>query len=151
KTAASGFAPAISILKTLKGCDETTGASLGTWFKQVYAGPTEILFGVADGGDPVCEVVRRLMAENPGCRARLVVCAKRVGPNAKVAKLAQLQKLAAHDLILISDADVHVPPDFLNSFVAPLRDEKTALVNCFYRLANPVTAAMRWEAVAINA
>ena len=25
------------------------------------------------------------------------------------------------------------------------------LVNCFYRLANPSTAAMRWEAVAINA
>ena len=25
------------------------------------------------------------------------------------------------------------------------------LVNCFYRLANPVTTAMRWEAVAINA
>ena len=26
-----------------------------------------------------------------------------------------------------------------------------ALVNCFYRLANPATVAMRWEAVAINA
>ena len=24
-------------------------------------------------------------------------------------------------------------------------------VNCFYRLANPSTTAMRWEAVAINA
>ena len=28
---------------------------------------------------------------------------------------------------------------------------KTGLVNCFYRLANPATAAMRCEAVAINA
>jgi ceramide glucosyltransferase len=51
----------------------------------------------------------------------------------------------------MSDADVRAPSDFLANAVAPLRDDKTALVNCFYRLANPTTAAMRWEAVAINA
>ncbi len=149
--AADHFAPAVSILKPLKGCDETTAESLQTWFKQSYAGPVEILLGVADAGDPVCEIVRRLIAENPGCRARLVVCENLAGANAKVAKLAQLEKLAAHDLILTSDADVRVPPDFMVNFVVPLRDEKTALVNCFYRLANPTTRAMQWEAVAVNA
>ncbi len=151
KIAVPGFAPAVSILKPLKGCDETTAASLASWFKQNYAGPVEILFGVADAGDPVCEIVRRLVAENAGVRARLVVCENLAGANAKVAKLAQMEKLAAHDLILISDADVRVPLDFLASFVAPLREEKIALVNCFYRLANPATDAMRWEAVAVNA
>ncbi len=151
RIAVPGFAPAVSLLKPLKGGDETTAASLASWFRQTYAGPMELLFGVADGGDPVGEMVRRLMAENPGVRARLVICEPLTGANAKAAKLAQLEKLAAHDLVLVSDADVRVPPDFLASFVAPLRDEKTALVNCFYRLANPVTAAMQWEAVAINA
>ena len=145
------FAPAVSILKPLKGCDETTAASLVSWFTQHYAGPVEILFGVATANDPVCAIVRRLIAEYPDRPARLIICEKLAGMNAKAAKLAQLEKLAAHDLILISDADVRVPPDFLASFVAPLRDEPTALVNCFYRLANPATTAMRWEAVAINA
>jgi ceramide glucosyltransferase len=74
-----------------------------------------------------------------------------LGANAKVSTLAQLEKLAAHDLILISDADVRVPPDFLANFVAPLREEAIGLVNCFYRLANPTTTAMQWEAIAINA
>jgi len=151
KSPASGFAPPVSILKPLKGCDETTAASLQSWFNQSYAGAVEIIFGVADAGDPVGEIVRRLMAENPRCPARLVVCDHPAGANAKVAKLAQLQPLAAHDLILLSDADVRVPPDFLTRFVAPLRAEQTALVNCFYRLANPATTAMQWEAVAINA
>jgi ceramide glucosyltransferase len=151
KSAAPDFAPAISILKTLKGCDDTTAASLESWFKQTYAGPLEIIFGVADAADPVCEIVRRLTAENPGRNARLIVCENPDGANAKMAKLAQIEKLAAYDLILISDADVRVPPDFLGSFVVPLRDEKAALVNCFYRLANPATKAMQWEAVAINA
>lgn len=151
KAAVEGFAPAISILKTLKGRDETTGASLESWFKQSYSGPAEIFFGVADAGDPVCEIVRRLIAENSGVPARLVICGDLAGANAKVAKLAQLEKLAAHELILISDADVRVPPDFLANFVAPLRQKNTALVNCFYRLANPATTPMEWEAVAVNA
>ncbi len=151
KVSTAGFAPAVSILKPLRGCDATTAASLASWLKQDYVGAVEILFGVGDAADPVCEIVRRLLAENPGCGARLVVCEHLVGANAKVAKLAQLEKLAAHDLILISDEDVRVEPDFLSQFVAPLRDEQTGLVNCFYRVANPATAAMRWEALAVNA
>ena len=151
KTADPVFAPAISLLKPLKGCDETTAASLASWLKQNYAGPLQILFGVAEENDPVCAVVRQLLAENPNVTAQLVVCKDLQGTNAKVAKLAQLARLARHDLILISDADVRVQPDFIANFVMPMRDEKTALVNCFYRLANPTTTAMRWEAVAINA
>jgi len=151
KNARADFAPAVSILKPLKGCDETTRESLEAWFKQIYTGEVEIIFGVASANDPVCEIVRGLIAENPGCAAQIVFCKQLGGMNAKVAQLVQLERLAQHDLILICDADVRVPPDFLGNFVVPLRDEKTALVNCFYRLANPVTTAMRWEAVAINA
>lgn len=151
RVADSNFSPAISILKPLKGCDETTAASIESWFSQNYSGPMQILFGVADANDPAGNIVRELLKKYSGGGAQLVVCAENPGANAKVATLAQLEKLARHDLILVSDADVRVPPDFLGNFVAPLRDEKTGLVNCFYRLANPTTTAMQWEAVAINA
>ena len=151
KTAGENFAPAVSILKPLKGGDATTRESLQSWLRQNYAGPVEILFGVADENDPVNEIVRNLLAEHPAANARLVICQNLTGTNAKVAKLAQLEKLARHDLILTCDADVRVPADFLTNFVSPLRAEKIALVNCFYRLANPTTNAMRWEAVAVNA
>ena len=151
KIADQYFAPAVSILKPLKGSDATTRDSLQSWLRQNYGGPIQILFGVAEAADPVCELVRALLAENPNADARLVVCHPLQGTNAKAAKLAQLEKLATHDLIVVCDADVRVPPDFLANLVAPLRDEKTALVNCFYRLANPTTLAMQWEAVAVNA
>ena len=145
------FTPPLTLLKPLKGCDETTAASLASWLNQNYTGPVQILFGVADGNDPVCPIVNRLISQNPGRDAQLIVCGELAGANAKAAKLAQLEKLAKHELILVSDADVRVPPDFLANIVAPLRDPKTGLVNCFYRLANPATTAMRWEAVAVNA
>jgi ceramide glucosyltransferase len=54
-------------------------------------------------------------------------------------------------VIIISDADVHVPPDFLANVVSPLREDNVGLVSCFYRLANPATLAMQSEAIAINA
>jgi ceramide glucosyltransferase len=175
RIAGSGFAPPISILKPLKGCDATTAESLQSWFNQNYSGQTQILLGVADANDPVCTIVREIIANNPKSDAQLVICEKLIGANAKVAQLAQLEKLAKHELILVSDADVRVPPDFLANLAAPLHDEGGAgsplpaaaiqsdpgahrvtrptvgLVNCFYRLANPTTTAMRWEAVAINA
>jgi ceramide glucosyltransferase len=81
KIAADNFAPAVSILKPLKGCDETTAASLASWFTQNYAGPVEIIFGVAEAGDPVCDIVRRLIAENSGVPAQLVTCENLTGAN----------------------------------------------------------------------
>ncbi|HEU6449063.1 MAG TPA: glycosyltransferase [Verrucomicrobiae bacterium] len=168
-----GFVPAISILKPLKGCDDTTFESLESWLKQKYSGQIQILFGVADANDPVCKIIEMLLQKYPEADVKLIVCAENLGANAKVATLAQLEKLAKHELILASDADVRVPEDFLANVVAPFSQELVAadvsplnligadshrllqkevgLVNCFYRLANPATSAMQWEAIAVNA
>ena len=151
-----GFSPAVTLLKPLKGCDPSTESCLRSWFTQVYSGQVQILFGVADVSDPVCEVVRKLMVEFPQSDAQLIVCSDMKGVNAKVAKLATLEPLAKHEIFIVSDADVRVPADFLQNVVAPFapkpgRDSQVGLVNCFYRLANPSTLAMQWEAVAINA
>ena len=142
---------AVTLLKPLKGCDETTEACLRSWFEQEYNGPVQLLFGVASAQDPVCEVVRKLMEEYPGQDAHLILCDPLAGTNLKVAKLALLEARATAELLVISDADVKVPPDLLVNVVAPLVQPEVGLVHCFYRLANPVSSAMRWEAVAINA
>src|ERR1041385_2641148 len=145
------FAPPVTLLKPLKGCDHHTEACLRSWFAQDYPRPVQILFGVADPNDPVCQIVKQLLRELPHRDAQLVICPESLGANAKVSKLVQLERLAENEIIVVSDADVRVPVDFLVNAVAPLRDEKVGLVNCFYQLANPVTPALRWEAIAINA
>lgn len=151
RVADSAFAPPVTLLKSLKGCDDTTESCLRSWFTQEYAGPVQILFGVASAEDPVCALVRRLMQEFPGADAQLLVCGPLRGANLKVCKLAQLELLVKHDILVISDADVRVARDLLANVVAPLQSGEVGLVNCFYRLANPSTPAMRWEEVAINA
>jgi ceramide glucosyltransferase len=150
RIARPGFAPGVTLFKPLKGCDSETRACLESWLKQDYAGPVQVLFGVASELDPVVMVVRELLKAHPQRDARLVICRESLGANAKVSTLLQLAPEARHDLWVISDADVRVPPDFLANVVAPFHLRETGLVTCFYELANPATLAMRCEAVAIN-
>jgi ceramide glucosyltransferase len=145
------FSPAVSILKPLKGCDTTTSDSLQSWLNQDYVGNVQVLFGVASADDPVCGLVKELIQKHPKVDAQLVICGESLGMNGKVSTLIQLEKSVKHDLVLVCDADVRVPADFLGNIVAPLRAPEIALVNCFYRLANPVNLAMQWEAIQINA
>lgn len=150
RAAAPATAPDLTLFKPLKGADEHTESCLRSWFAQEYSGKVQILFAVAAADDPVCGVVRKLLAEFPRHDAELLICPERLGPNAKVSKLAQIEARAKYATLVVSDADVKIPVDFLAHAVGPLQDERVGLSNCFYRLANPTTAAMRWEAVAIN-
>lgn len=143
--------PGLTLLKPLKGCDAETKNCLRSWFLQKYPGPVQILLGVADANDQVRLVVRELLAEFPEADARLIVCEEMLGANAKVSTLRHLEPHIRHPWIMISDADVKVPPDFALNVAPTLEDISVGLVNCFYRLANPSTLAMEWEAVAINA
>jgi ceramide glucosyltransferase len=145
------YQPGVTILKPLKGLDTKLMDSLRTWITQDYNGPVQVLFGVASPEDPACEVVRQLLRENPGRNCELVICPESLGLNGKVSSLIQMQRLARHDITVVSDADVVAPADFLVNAVALLREPNNGLVNCFYRLANPRTPAARCEAVAINA
>lgn len=140
----------VTLLKPLKGGDATTEICLRSWLTQDYPGKLQVLFGVASGDDPVCSVVRKLLNELPTIDAQLIICGPLAGTNLKVSKLMQLESLAKYDLVVVSDADVRVPSDFLMNVLSPLANARVGVVNCFYRLANPTTWAMEWEAVAIN-
>ena len=145
------FTPPVSLLKPLKGLEPDTPACLRSWLEQDYPADVQVLFGVASADDPVCGLVKNLLAEFPQRDAQLVLCAEQLGANAKVSTLVHLARLAKHEHLVISDADVKAPPDLLANLLAPIEDRAVGLVNCFYRLANPTTPAMQWEAVAINA
>jgi ceramide glucosyltransferase len=151
RAADRSFAPAVALLKPLKGADAATEDCLRSWFAQNYSGEIQILFGIAAPDDPAAAVARKLLQEFSQRDAQLFVCGPPAGANAKVSKLVELEKLVKHDLLIVSDADVRVPPDFLANAVDGFREPSVGLVNCFYRLANPTTLAMQCEAIAINA
>ncbi len=149
--ASPSFFPALTLLKPVRDSDPHLRDNLRSWFTQEYPAPIQILIGAHTPDDPACDVIRSVIAEFPGSDASLVICPDRPGPNGKVCTLAQLESLARHPLWVVSDADVRVSPDLLTQLVAPMADPAVGLVNCFYRMAHVPTAALRWEAVLVNA
>lgn len=123
--------PPVTILKPLKGPGIDLYRNLESFCVQDYP-DYEIVFGVADPGDPAIETVRRLKAAHPERRIVLAI-GERAGTNAKVANLSNMMPAARHDVFVLSDADIRVRPDYLRTLVKPLRDPKVGLSTCLYR------------------
>lgn len=120
--------PPVTIFKPLKGLDEGLEENLRSFFALDYP-EYQLLFGVADGDDPATPVVRRLIAEHPGRDAHLVVGAPPFGLNPKVENLAAMWPHRRHEVVLISDSNVRVRPEYLRETAASLADPGVGLVS----------------------
>ena len=140
--------PPVSILKPLKGIDPEIAESFRTLAEQNYP-DFDLIFGVSDSTDPACEVVRNLQEKYPTRIIKLIVCEHILGTNIKVSNLAQMLPHATHEILLINDSDIRVPPDYLQQVVAPLADPQIGLVTCLYRAEPAHTLGSRLEALSI--
>ena len=144
-----GF-PSITILKPIKGADEFSFQCLSSWMKQEYPGKIQILFGVDSKDDPAFNLCSDLIKAFPQLDAQLIVCEGVYGSNSKVSKLVYLTQFIKNEIVIVSDADVLAPTDLVKGSIGIFDDENVGLVCCCYGLANPITLAMKLEAVAIN-
>ena len=128
----SDYTPPVSLLKPVRGLDFGSFENFSSFCQLDYP-EYEILFAVNDEDDPAVPVIEQVIAEFPGRRMRLLVGAEELGANRKVNKLARLAREAQNDVLVLTDGDVRVGPNFLREVVAPLADEKTGAVTSFYR------------------
>jgi ceramide glucosyltransferase len=141
----SDYAPAVSILKPVKGVDVEAYENFASFCRQDYP-RYEILFGVADADDPVIPVIQRLQEDFAEQEIRLTVTPTR-HVNRKASLLHTLSAQAQYGVLVVNDSDMRVTPDYLRRIVAPLEDEEVGLVSCLYRGCKPVTFTARLEAL----
>jgi ceramide glucosyltransferase len=141
--------PPVSILKPLKGVDPEMWESFCSHCEQQYP-HYQLIFGVSDANDPAIEIVRRLQAKYPNLSIELMVCERALGTNIKVSNLAQMLPAARHEVVVVNDSDIRVPPDYLRKVVAPLADNSVGLVTCLYHGAAGSTLGARLEALSIS-
>jgi ceramide glucosyltransferase len=125
------FHPSVSNLKPIRGLDPEAYENLSSFCRQDYP-DYEIVFCIDSDDEAVIFVIDRLKVDFPKSRIRVLHGSGRVATNDKVAKLARLVDEAAHEVVVISDSDVRVRPDYLRQVTAPLRDPKIGAVTCFY-------------------
>jgi ceramide glucosyltransferase len=106
-------APSITMLKPLHGPEPALAEKLGGFLAQDYPGRIEMVCGMARADDPAGEAARAV-------GATLVVDPTRHGSNGKVSNLINMSARATGDILILSDSDMAVPPDYAARVVAAL-------------------------------
>ncbi len=129
----------VSILKPVSGNHPGFDHALRTNLQQNYP-EFELLLGHRDPDDTALEAMR-----NSG--ARHFVCPQSA-PNAKVGVLEDLAKQARYPILIVNDADIAVPPNYLRDVTAPLSNPRVGVVTCLYR-AEGDSWPSRFEALGV--
>jgi ceramide glucosyltransferase len=138
----------ISVMKPLCGAEPGLDGNLETFFQLEYP-EFELLFSVASEKDPACEMVRKLMLQYPEVQAKLIVGAMDVGLNPKINNLVRSYRRAKYEVMLISDSNVRVAPDYLKRMVVNL-GEDVGMVSSIISGSNPSGLGGLLEATYLN-
>jgi ceramide glucosyltransferase len=118
--------PAVSLVRPLCGIDNHAADTLSSTFALDYP-RCEILFCVASAKDPVVALIEAMMAEHVGAGAKLLIGDERVSPNPKLNNVLKGWRAASHDWIVLADANVLMPHDYIERLFAGWRED-TGLV-----------------------
>jgi ceramide glucosyltransferase len=127
-----GFTPPLTLLKPLAGAEPDLEKHLASFFEQDYP-EFEILFCARQPDDAGLEIARRVAARYPQISAKFFSTGEPPYINAKVASMELMEKSAAFDILVISDSDVRVTPDYLRAVALPFADAEVGGMCCVYR------------------
>lgn len=127
--------PPVSVLKPVHGNEARLKENIESFFRQNYT-EFEVLFAADEADDAALPVIREICARYPHIPSRILISGQPPWPNAPNYCFHRLTEIAAHDILVTSDSDVEVAPDYLRDVVAPLLDPKVGAVTCIFRGKN---------------
>jgi len=132
REAVSEFGPSLSLLKPVHGAEPGLEANLTTFFEQEYP-EYELLFCARSERDAGLEIARRVAERYPDVPVRFLSTGELRYINAKVHSLEVMAEAERYPILVISDSDVRVAPDYLWHVAAPFADAKVGAMTCLYR------------------
>lgn len=145
----SGYCPAIALLKPVCGMEPQLYQNLRSFCDQDYP-DYQVVFGVHDAQDPAIAVIERIIKEFPQLDLSLLVDETMIGANLKVSNLANMYRLAKHDLLVIADSDMRVDRYYLRAVAAPFEDPQVGALTCLYKATPAAGLPSRLGAMFIN-
>jgi ceramide glucosyltransferase len=143
------FSPPVSLLKPLHGAEPNLAGHLAGFFEQDYP-EYEILFCARSLNDAGLKTAREVAARYPSVPVRFLTSGEPPFANAKIASLDCMAAAAQHSILVVSDSDVRVTPQYLRAVVAPFAEKEVGLVTCPYRgVPSPATPTDKHRAAAL--
>jgi ceramide glucosyltransferase len=128
-----GFTPPLTLLKPLHGTEPGLEANLETFFLQDYP-DYEILFCARSAEDAGLATARRVASRHPEIAAKFLFTDGQPDYiNAKVASMEKMGAASAYEILVISDSDVRVTPDYLRAIALPFASSQVGGMTCPYR------------------
>ena len=140
--------PPVSLIKPLHGAPAGLAGALESFCRQDYPGAVQMVFGVQDDRDPAIAVVRDLQRRHPSLDIDLVIDSRLHGTNRKVSNLINIAARARHEVLVLSDADIHVGPRYLRDVAGALGGAGVGAASCLYVGAG---GADRWSTLSAMA
>jgi ceramide glucosyltransferase len=149
--AAPRNAPAVTILRPMKGLDPEADANLLSLVEQDYRGPVRIVLGADSEADSSIAAARKLKAAHPDHDIVVVADGTQHGTNRKLSNLINMSDHMAGEILVISDSDVRLPPEGLSALVCALESDGVGLAYALYRGRPTGNLWSRIAALDINA
>lgn len=141
----------VAALRPLKGSGPWMEPCLESLWQAAAPTRTRVVLGVADAADPAVDDVRQALSragEKPPTELRVDPGPE--GLNRKMANLIQMAEGVPADILALSDADVRVPPEYVERAVRPFKDGDVGLVTFPYRSVPGLSHASRVDAQITN-
>jgi ceramide glucosyltransferase len=127
--------PAVSVLKPVHGAEPRLKQNVESFFRQDYP-EYEILFAADEENDAALPIIREVASRYPNVKCSIVVTGLPELPNPPAYSFFRMNQVAANDILVTSDSDVEVAPNYLRQVVAPMLDPAVGMVTCVYRGKN---------------
>jgi ceramide glucosyltransferase len=134
RRSASGWAGegGATILKPLHGAEPGLYEHLQGYFDQDQGAPLQIVFAARVSDDPALALAREIAQRRPGIETAFVANATLHGENRKISNVINGMSAARHPVVVLSDSDIGVCPDYLGRVRAALAAPGVGVVTCPY-------------------
>ena len=127
--------PPVSVLKPVHGAESRLRENIESFFRQDYP-DFEMIFAADHETDDALPIIREIAARYPLIKCTVLATGSPALPNPPAYAFSRMSQIAKHDILVTSDSDVEVAPNYLREVVAPMLDPAVGMLTCVYRGKN---------------
>jgi len=142
--------PPVTVLKPVHGLEKNQRENLRSTCIQDYP-EFQVVFSVQDPEDAAIPLLNEIQREFGDTRVTVAIEDCRAGTNGKINNMIGGLRHARHNLLVISDSDVLLQPDYLKTIVFPLSDPHVGCACTLYKAAGARMWYEKMELLTLNA